>query len=182
MDYRALFHLMHPDFFEKEYVRNIGDRAVFEEQILPLAGFDVHAVQLSVPEEISFGYYSGEPSVLLKAVAEVDEGWVECYQDVSHAFCAFHGGKPVSFCLVDPMGEYCVEGRHIRVGGPGCVGTVPAYRKQGIGLKMVQLATQILKEKGFDYSYIHYTGVGHWYARLGYETIVKWNGKGFVEA
>ena len=59
-------------------------------------------------------------------------------------------------------------------------GTIPAYRKQGIGLKMVQNATAILKEVGYDLSYIHYTAVGHWYARLGYQTILRWNSQGIV--
>ena len=61
-----------------------------------------------------------------------------------------------------------------------CVGTVPEYRRQGIGLKMVQNVTQILKEKGYALGYIHYTGVGHWYAKLGYQTLVKWNSGGII--
>ena len=48
-------------------------------------------------------------------------------------------------------------------------------------LKMVQLATGRLKDMGYDLSYIHYTAVGHWYARLGYQTLVKWNCRGLVE-
>ena len=71
-----------------------------------------------------------------------------------------------------------MDGRKVRVGGPGCVGTLPAYRRRGIGLKMVEKATQILKERGFDYSYIHYTGVGPWYAKLGYELILQWDKHG----
>ncbi|MBR5226313.1 MAG: GNAT family N-acetyltransferase, partial [Clostridia bacterium] len=69
----------------------------------------------------------------------------------------------------------------LRIGAPGCVGTIPAYRRQGIGLKLVQNATAILKQRGYDLSYIHYTGVGHWYARLGYQTILKWNAQGIME-
>ena len=38
---------------------------------------------------------------------------------------------------------------------------------------MVSLGTLILKERGFDYSYIHDTGVPDWYAKLGYKTIFR---------
>lgn len=78
------------------------------------------------------------------------------------------------------MGEHDVNGRKVKVGGPGCVGTLPEYRNQGIGLIMVERVTQILKEEGFDYSYIHYTGVAPWYGKLGYKTIVRWTGKGIL--
>ena len=83
----------------------------------------------------------------------------------------------VSFCLVDGFGEY----NGLKVGGPGCVGTIPSCRKQGIGLKMVQNATVILQREGYDISHIHYTGVGPWYAHMGYKVILRWNGKGFVK-
>ena len=65
---------------------------------------------------------------------------------------------------------------------PGCVGTVPAYRKKGIGLEMVRRATIMLKEEGFDLSWIHYTHIGPWYEKLGYRTVLRWNGKGFITA
>ena len=68
------------------------------------------------------------------------------------------------------------------ISGPGCVGTVPAYRKKGIGLEMVRRATIMLKEEGFDLSWIHYTHIGPWYEKLGYRTVLRWNGKGFITA
>ena len=39
---------------------------------------------------------------------------------------------------------------------------------------------QILKEEGYDYSYIHYTGVAPWYEKLGYQTFAKWNKNGVL--
>ena len=45
---------------------------------------------------------------------------------------------------------------------------------------MVQNATAILKARGYDLGYIHYTSVGHWYAHLGYRTVLKWNCQGSV--
>ena len=79
------------------------------------------------------------------------------------------------------MGEHELDGKLIKIGGPGCVGTVFGYRRQGIGLKMVQDVTRILKDEGYDISYIHYTGVAHWYAKLGYQSILKWDRHGILK-
>ena len=43
---------------------------------------------------------------------------------------------------------------------------------------MIKHVTQILKDEGYDYSYIHYTGVASWYEKLGYKTSIKWNKNG----
>ena len=112
-----------------------------------------------------------------RAVREVEDDWAQWFGKGDRVFCAFDGDKVASFCLLDSFGE--ADGK--KVGAPGCVGTVPAYRKQGIGLRMVQKATAILREQGYDLSWIHYTAVGHWYAKLGYKTVVRWNCKGIVE-
>jgi hypothetical protein len=45
---------------------------------------------------------------------------------------------------------------------------------------MVKGVTQILKEEGYDLSYIHYTGVAPWYHKLGYRTVLKWNKSGVL--
>ena len=131
---------------------------------------------LHCPEGITFGLYTGDLAPLHDAVRLVDADWVQYFDGKAPVFCAFDGGQVVSFCIVDDMGVH--EGLHI--GGPGCVGTVPAYRRLGIGLKMVLLATAMLKAQGYDLSYIHYTQVGRWYARLGYETVLRWNSAGIL--
>lgn len=177
MNYADMFTALHPGFFEKEYIRSLPPEHIFDEQVLDLHTFREDAVQVDCPAHITFGMYGGDVKALQEAVRLVDEDWVQYFQAGDNVFCAYDGEKVVSFCLVDAFGQY--EG--LRIGGPGCVGTVPAYRKQGIGLKMVQKATAILKEQGFDLSWIHYTHVGHWYARLGYKTVVRWNSKGIVE-
>ncbi len=64
--------------------------------------------------------------------------------------------------------------------GPGCVGTLPQYRKQGIGLEMVRRATLLLKAEGFDLSWIHYTHLERWYGKLGYKTVLRWNREGLI--
>lgn len=176
MDYVALFNTLHPDFFADESIRSLPPEEVFDEQLLDLRTFSTDQVALPCPADITFGFYTGDVDALRAAVREVDDDWVEYFNEDDRIYCAFDGGKVVSFCLLDEFGTY----GQLRVAGPGCVGTVPSHRQQGIGLKMVQNATQILKEDGYDLSYIHYTHVGHWYARLGYKTILKWNANGII--
>lgn len=177
MNYEAMFHQFHPDFFEEEGIRDLPGDEVFEEQILDLRNDDPSRVEVPCPEHITFGMYTGDLDTLRRAVALVDEDWVQYFNEGDEVYCAFDGDQVVSFCNLDEFGVF--EGK--KIGGPGCVGTVPAYRKQGIGLKMVQNATMLLKEQGCDMSYIHYTHVGPWYAKLGYETVLRWNADGFVQ-
>lgn len=177
IDRKELFNTVMPGFLEREGIRALPPEEVYEEQVLDLHAFSKDAAEINCPENITFGFYEGDLAPLIEAVLSVEEGWKDCYKPDSEIYCAFDGDKIVSFCLLDDFGTY----KSLKVGGPGCVGTIPAYRRQGIGLKMVRNATAILMERGYDLSYIHYTGVGHWYAKLGYETVVKWNSKGIIE-
>ena len=63
----------------------------------------------------------------------------------------------------------------LKIGGVACVGTVPEYRKRGLGLKMVDMATVYLKTLNCDIAYIHYTHLEKWYKKLGYETVVRFS-------
>ena len=178
----GLFEQMHPGFFEKPYIKAMAKGNVYEEMTLALADFSGDALTIAVPQGITFGMYEADDlAALRESVALVDAGWVQYFDKKDNVFCAFDGEKVVSFCLLDDMGTHELCAKATRVAGPGCVGTIPAYRKLGIGLRMVQLATQILKERGYEISYIHYTGVGPWYAKLGYETMLYWDRDGFVE-
>ena len=141
-----------------------------DEMLLPLAGY---ADPLPAPQGVTFGFFTGDPAPLLAAVGEVEPNWAKYFDGREPAFCAFVGNQVVSFCLLSDFGVRNILGDVAKVGGTGCVGTVPAYRRRGIGLKMVSLGTVILKERGFDYSYIHDTGVPDWYAKLGYQTIYR---------
>jgi len=175
-DYTDLFNTIKPGFLESEGIRSIPPEEVYEEQIMDLRTFSPDALNISCPEHIVFGMYEGDLPTLLQSVGRVEEGWLGCYHPGDRIYCAMDGDKIASFCLFDDFGEY----KGLRIGGPGCVGTVPEYRRQGIGLKMVQNVTAILKQQGYDLGYIHYTGVGHWYEKLGYRTIVKWNSQGII--
>ncbi len=171
-----LFNSMYPNFFES--VKNLPEDAVYEEMLLPL-GDRNFTYKNDFGEDISFGFYNGEADVLREAIEKVDKDWVQFF-DGGRVYCGYCGGKIASFCLVDDMGEHDVNGRTFKVGGPGCVGTVPEFRRKGIGLVMVARVTEILADEGFDVSYIHYTGVADWYAKLGYMTFAKWGKNGFI--
>ena len=176
---------IHPDFFNGKDIRNLSEECVFEEMIMPLDEFEVGAYDKKLDGDVTFGYYNGDADELFEAVEKVIPAWVEIYKedygkDVK-AYCGHIGGKVASFCIVEDMGVHDIGGQKIKVGGPGCVGTLPEYRDRGIGLTMVDQVTQIFKDKGYDYSYIHYTGVGPWYGKLGYKTLFRWNKYGVLE-
>lgn len=172
---------MHPNYFEQDYIKNLTSERVFEEMILELSEFDEESYNKNFSQNISFGFYKDNLQDLQEAVAKVDEDWVQYFQDASRVYCGYIDGKIASFCLLDDMGIHKLKDRSVKVGGPGCVGTIPEFRNKGIGLIMVKKGTKILKEEGYDLSYIHYTGVAPWYAKLGYKTIIKWNKKGIVK-
>lgn len=130
------------------------------------------AASLPSPAGVAFGWYRGELAALQEAVRAVDEDWVQYFPSTEHVFCGMQGEKIVSFCFADESEVCLLSNGKNRVGVPGCVGTVPAFRRQGIGLKMVALACEELKKQGCDTGFIHYTGMAHWYARLGFETVV----------
>ena len=174
INWQDMFNKLYPDFFALPSIRSLPADGRWEEMVLPLDGYSEDAIKIDVPPGITFGFYDGGLEALRAVVARVDDGWPALYRPESRTFCAFDGDRIASFCMLEKMGEY----QGLRVGGPGCVGTVPEYRKQGIGLRMVQLATGILAREGFDISYIHYTGVARWYARLGYRTIARWGREG----
>lgn len=180
-----LLDCIHPNFFASEDIRNLPEDCVFEEMIMSLDEFEANTYDKKLDDTISFGYYNGDAGELFEAVEKVIPAWVEIYKedygkDVK-VYCGYINGKIASFCIVEDMGVHNINGEEIKVGGPGCVGTLPEYRNKGIGLTMVDQVTQILKENGYDYGYIHYTGVGPWYGKLGYNTLFRWNKHGVLE-
>lgn len=177
MNVQEYFNQLFPGFFERESIRNLPEKAVAEELTIDLHTYQAEDYPLSCPDHITFGMFEGDLEQIHAAVREVEDGWAAYFTEDSRIYCAFDGEKVVSFCLVDEFGTY----QGLKVGGPGCVGTIPSYRRQGIGLKMVQNATVILQKEGYDISHIHYTGVGPWYMHMGYKPLLKWNCKGFVD-
>ena len=178
MNYAELFDSMHPGFFERTYIKSVPEDRIFAELIMDLRRSAPEPPPYSYPGDITFGEYHGESGKLKETVALVDEEWVQYFNDRNKVFCAFDRDKIASFCILEDWGNL----EDLRIGGPGCVGTVPEYRKQGIGLEMVRRATNVLIEADFDISWIHYTHLAHWYEKLGYRTILQWNCKGIIMA
>lgn len=179
-DYAKIFLESHPGFFEGNELKDFPEGRICEEMFLQLEQYDQTALSIPLPEGVTIGYYDGDRETLLAAADEVVPGWSEFFKKEESVFCARVYGELASFCLLEDMGQYTIDGKTIKVGGPGCVGTLPRFRRQGIGLAMIQKATGILKNQGYDYSYIHYTGVATWYAKLGYVTQLKWDKNGIL--
>ena len=176
----ALFNDIHPGYFERDYVKRVADDEPASEMFLGLIGFNEHSYEKSFPENITFGYYNGDFKELLTAVEKVIPHWVPLFSEKSRVYCGFVDGKIASFCMIENFGEHILSGKKIKIGGPGCVGTVPEYRDRGIGLTMVRNVTEILKDEGYDLSYIHYTYETGWYSKLGYKVVLSWTGKGII--
>ncbi|MCR4642488.1 MAG: GNAT family N-acetyltransferase [Lachnospiraceae bacterium] len=176
----GVFNEIHPGFFDRDYVRRVADDEPASEMFMGLENIDACSYEKSFPGDITFGYYEGDTEELKAAVEKVIPHWVPLFTENSRVYCGFADGKIASFCMIENFGEHMIGGRICRIGGPGCVGTVPEYRNRGIGLTMVRNVTRILREEEFDYSYIHYTYETAWYGKLGYRTVLRWNGKGFV--
>ena len=177
MNYSELFNSLHPDFFKDKSIRSLPKEWIFTELVMDLRVDLPQATASHCPSKITFGEYHGDLAVLHDVVRKVDEGWVQYFNKGCRFYCAFDGEMIVSFCIIDDMG--CFQGLHI--GGPGCVGTIPEYRRQGIGLEMVRLATEIMRQEGFDISWIHYTHLANWYMKLGYKPVLRWNCDGIFK-
>lgn len=183
-DYGELFNHMHPGFWSREDIVGLTEDKSFDEMILYLRGFDRPQISFGGKsidaQDITFGYFEGDFDNFLLKVKSVEESWIQYYKPTDRIFCGFVNGEVVSFCMVEDMGEHEYFGHKLKIGGPGCVGTIPEYRRLGIGLEMIRRVTLILKKEGYDISYIHYTGVSDWYAKLGYRTVLSWNKEGIV--
>lgn len=173
-EYIVLFHSLYPDFFESESVCALPEEYIFAEMILYLNDFDIHKYDKKFDDGVSFGFYEGGLDELKKEVDKMEKHWTPFFNGNDRVFCGYVNGKVVSFCLVCDMGICKINEQKLKIGGPGCVGTLPEYRNRGIGLTMVKHVTQILKEEDYDYSYIHYTYLAQWYEKLGYKTAIKW--------
>ena len=175
-DYKEIFDKLNPGFFERGYIKNLKEEWIYAELAMDLRKELPVTEPVACPGDIAFKRFEEDIETLKKAVAEVDKDWVQYFDEGGSYFCAYDGDEIAAFCCLGEMGRV----GELRIGGPGCVGTVPKYRKQGIGLRMVQIGTEILKYDGFDLSWIHFTHLEKWYMRLGYEPMLHWNCKGFI--
>ncbi len=155
------------DFFHRNGY-TIG--GLFNEMSLELAEFSVP--QYTAPEGAEFCFYSGSIEAIRSAVAEVDEEWVQYFDEDGKFFVCMIDNEIASFCIVGED-ECCLLSDGKRIGSVGCVGTVPKFRRNGIGLHMVALASEHLRNIGCDKVFIHYTHLDKWYGKLGAETFLR---------
>lgn len=177
-EWQILFDEMHPNFFARPNIRAIPKEYELSEMALSLPSFSELDVSVPVPADAHFGLWKGDLETLRGYVRQVDEHWPELFTGEARVLCGFSGDQLASFCMLEDFGEH----GEMRIAGPGCVGTLPAFRRRGIGLRMIQLATRMLRDEGYDLSWIHYTGVAPWYARLGYKTVLTWGCEGIRSA
>ncbi len=178
MNYKQLFDDMFPGFFQDTGIAEMPEDWVFSELVLDLRNTSPAETPFTCPGGITFCRYQGRFEALRDAVRTVEDDWVQYFHEDTPVFCAMDGDRIVSFCILSDWGLH----HGLRIGGPGCVGTVPAYRQRGIGLEMVRRATNLLEAKGFDLSWIHHTHLDGWYQKLGYQTVLKWNSKGIIDS
>lgn len=171
--YNKLFYKLYPDFFEDDGIKKLSENEVFEEMILLLEKFDKR--DIIIPENVTFGFFDGDFNELKNAIERVEPEWTEFFERNTRTYCGFENGNIASFCSLS-VTEYS----GLKIGFPGCVGTVPEYRRRGIGLAMINNVTEILKKECCDISYIHYTAVAEWYAKLGYVSFMKWGRNGRI--
>ena len=176
MDYEALFDAIHPGFFREPRIAALPEDRAFVEMALDLRGEPPTLEPARCPDGIAFGVYPADAPGLRNAVERVNRDWTRYFTGGERAFCATADDAFVAFCLLSDMGRH--QGLHVC--GPGCVGTVPERRRQGVGLEMVRRATELLRREGCDLSWIHYTRLERWYGRLGYRTVLRWNCRGFL--
>lgn len=155
------------EFFRKMGFETAGE---FTEMELSLTDFAV--TEIPVPENVSFGFFEGDMGELKKAVAQVDEEWVQ-YFGYETVFCSFADGKIAGFCIVGDDETCLLSDGKSRIGSIGCVGVVPEFRRNGIGLKMVAFAAEELKKQGCNKAFIHFTHLDRWYGKLGARTFLR---------
>lgn len=156
------------EFFVKRGYTLSGD---FTEMELPLENFT--APQADIPENAEFRFYDGDIEALRAAVAEVDEEWVQYFDDDGCFFCCFMDGELASFCIIGEDERCLLSDGNAKIGSIGCVGTVPKFRRKGLGLQMVALGAEWLKKRGCDSVFIHYTHLYNWYGKLGAEVFLR---------
>lgn len=152
--------------------RGFVSEGQYDEMTQDLRSFNISDYDFHSNDNVHYDWYSGDEQKLLDAAADVDDDWVQYFRGNKNVFCGFCGDDIASFCIIDDNMECMLSDGKNAVGAVGCVGTVHKFRRRGIGIKMVALATDILKDRGADQCFIHYTGVADWYAKIGYKTFL----------
>ncbi|NLK45915.1 MAG: GNAT family N-acetyltransferase [Treponema sp.] len=160
----------------KEMEKDLGiifsDNGEFAEMSLDLQNYFEQTKPIL---DVEYRFYDGDINELKEKVFIVDRKWPQYFNSGDLIFCGYYKGQLASFCTVDEDLDCIISSKGIKTGSIGCVGTFSEFRKKGIGLRMVDLATVYLKEKGCDKSYISYTHIEKWYGKLGYKTFARFS-------
>ena len=155
------------DFFRKHGFEFTGHCYEME---LDLKNF---SPALPIPDGVEFSIYHGDTDTLLSAVAKVDPDWVQYFQQGDHVFAAAKKGVLSGFCLIEDNAECILSSDDLNIGIVGCVGVIPEMRSCGIGLSIVEHASEYLKNLGCDKIFIHFTHLHNWYSKIGCRTFLE---------
>ncbi len=142
--------------------------------------FEYVALDIPKPENVTYRLAKdSDKEELLKAVQAAEPGWTDLYRncddDILLAIC---DDKIVAFEMINENGGIFTKEDNIIHGCIGCVGTIPQYRKRGIGLDMTANAVQRLRALGCDKVQLLYLVLDKWYGKLGfYITSTQWMGE-----
>ncbi len=143
----------------------------FIEMGMDIAGYVQHVCP--TPEGVTYRWYDGDHDALLQMVDEVDSEWPQYFANTDPVLCAYVGDELASFCIVEDDVHCLLSTGSSQVASIGCVGTRPKFRRRGIGLVMVEYATELVATRGATRGFIHYTSLESWYGRLGYRRFLQ---------
>ena len=154
------------DFFVK---RGYRESHITYNMDVDTADFDYNALPIPKPKNITYRLAErSDFDGLLKAVEQVLPEWVPLFRECDdEVFLATSDSEIAGFLMLSEQGGIFTKNAE-KHGCIGCVGTVPKYRKQGIGLDMTARAVQLLKERGCDKVQLLYLVLDKWYGRLGF--------------
>lgn len=160
------------DFFRKNGYAIGGE---FKEMQLELGGFSAAEALSRCADDAEFISGDADLEELHRAVAAVDEDWVQYFTQPEDVYCARKNGEIASFCIVGADEDCLLSDGAAKVGSIGCVGTVPEYRCKGTGLALVAKAAEHLQEQGCGRVFIHMTHLDRWYGKLGAEVFLRYS-------
>ncbi len=83
-------------------------------------------------------------------------------------------GEEILGSVLLSIAPQCPGGHWMEFLGPnlgafGIVGVAPTHRNHGVGLALAAQATQILRDRGIQNCFLHWTWLREWYGKLGYK-------------
>ena len=129
-----------------------------------------------IPGGVTFELTASDTAVL-EAVKSVEKAWLGVYESTDEdVLLAKMHGTIAGFCLVSAWNRFF--GGRRDVGSVSCVGVLPEYRRQGIGLAMVSKALGHLSDEGCTRAELLYTSIPRWYGKLGFTPMHRmWMGE-----